>query len=119
MIFRGIVNLDLHTARQLSQYLIEKESELSFKIMDTIGHIVENEPEPLAPKLKESPLKIGGAVLLFGKKIRTLSTNSELKTPSGMSEVIASQINQQCWSYLEILENCITELYSDEDARCY
>lgn len=111
MIFRGIVNLDLHTARQLSQYLIEKESELSFKIMDTIGHIVENAPEPIAPQLKDSPLKIGGAVLLFGKKIRTLATNSEFKTPKGMSQVIASQINQQCWSYLEILENCITELF--------
>ncbi len=111
MIFRGIVNLDLHTARQLSQYLIEKESELSFKIMDTIGHIAENEPEPLAPQLKESPLKIGGAVLLFGKKIRTLATNSGLRAPKGMAEVIAAQIDQQCWNYLEILENCITELF--------
>ena len=111
MEFRGVINLDLHTANLLSQYLIDKESDLSLKIMETIGPVALNFPEPLPPNSKDNPLKLGDAVLLFGKKIRTLSTNREIKPAKGMWKIITSQINIQCWAYLQILENIITELF--------
>jgi hypothetical protein len=108
MEFRGIVNLDQHTADQLSQYLIEKESTLSLKIIDLIGPVKENEPEL---KSYGTTLKIEEAVLLFGKKIRSISTNRDFKPAKGNAKKVASEISKYCWQYLEILENSVTELF--------
>lgn len=113
MDFKGIVNLDDNIAIQLNRFLSEKESELGLKILESLSSIQNELPELEQPKINS--LTLNDSILLFSKKVRELILNKEFKETKQLHEEINEKISRNCWDYLELLENCITELFLQID----
>ncbi len=114
MDFKGIVKLDNDVVIQLNRFLKEKESELGLKILESIGPIQSDYPELEVPEIKS--LALSDAVMLFGKKVRSLILNKEFKETKQLHDEINEKMSQNCWNYLELLENCVSELFLQIDS---
>lgn len=112
MEFRGIIYLNSQTAYQFDEYLSHKESELSFKMIETITAFLKRSNEPILPKLEGTKLKLRDALSFIGKEVRELSLKKDLKFRNESLTDLISRINEANWHYLEILENSESELFS-------
>lgn len=110
---QSIIILDEPMAEQLSHYLENKESQLSSKIIDVILQF-----EGL-PSLKESfgpsTFRLSEAVEEFGKKIARVVPSEKIPLIKDKWRLAARQINNALWSYVEVLEGCVTELFQQID----
>lgn len=110
---RQNIIFDEPMAEQLSQYLENKESQLSAKIIEIILHI---EGLPITKEsLPPSFFRLSEAVEEFGRKIHRASLNSYKVLNKDRWRFAAKEINQALWSYVEVLEGCVTELFQQID----
>lgn len=111
---RSIIILDEPMADHLNQYLEKKEGQLSRHILEVLLVL---EHAPALPESNiSSALRLNEAVEEFARKIQRVGQN-----PSGQSRTsdqwkfAARQINEALWSYVEILEGCVVELFQQID----
>jgi hypothetical protein len=106
---QNIIILDEPMAEQLSQYLENKESQLSAKIIEIILQIEGQ------PTLKESSapsfFRLSEAVEDFGRKISRAALVTYPTLIKDKWKFAANEINNALWEYTEVLEGCVTELF--------
>lgn len=105
---RSIIVLDEPMAEQLGHYLEKKESLLGRQILEvmlTLEHLP-------ALEASASGLRLSDAVEEFGRKVQRISQipSDQARQPDQW-KFAARQISQALWSYVEILEGCVTELF--------
>jgi len=104
--------LDEPMAEHLSQYLENKESQLSAQIIEIIL-LLEGFP---AVKQSYSPsfFRLSEAVEEFGRKINN-AAHSHKTLKKDRWKIAGRKVNRALWSYIEVLEGCVTELYQHID----
>ncbi|HEV8051886.1 MAG TPA: hypothetical protein VGP47_05275 [Parachlamydiaceae bacterium] len=105
---QSIIILDEQMAEQLSQYLENKESQLSAKIVDVI---LQFEGLPTLKETMGPSLRLSEAVEEFGRKIGRISHPNKMPLIKDKWRFAAKQINYALWNYVEMLEGCVTELF--------
>lgn len=101
--------LDEPMAEQLSQYLENKESLLSAKIVEVILQF-EGLPS-LSEAVNPHSFRLSEAVEEFGKKISRAAQVPKNTLTKDQWRFAAKQVNQALWNYVEVLEGCVIELF--------
>lgn len=119
MDFSGIVTLDKNLVDQVYQYLEAKESELSKKIL----HAVHIQQQLQAPSIHApstlSTAKLSDVVEFISKHIRQVVKNpAEASVNRKEWSSVVEMVNKAFWSYLEILEDIVRELFQQLDRIC-
>lgn len=115
--FQGIISLDKSLIEELYQYLDDKEALSSHKIIYALQSLSDDSGAPvLVPgQTPAMRLKLSDAVESIGKKIRqTMVSRYNLPEPDEWRK-IAEAANGAFWEYLEVLEECVTELFQQLD----
>jgi len=110
---QNIIILDEPMAEQLSQYLENKESQLSASILGIILQI--EGQSSLKETYAPSFFRLSEAVEDFGRKISRASLSSSPTLIKDKWKYAAKEINQAMWNYVEVLEGCVTELFQQID----
>ena len=105
--------LDEPMVGQLKSYLEKKEFFLSSQIINAI-HLDRSLSSTLSG-VPPSALRLNEAVEELGKKVHLLSQMDEPKAISPQWEAAAKQINDALWSYVEVFEGSVIELYQQID----
>lgn len=109
--FQGIVELDRRVIDQLELYLQEKERRLAHQILNMIPIAAGN--APILP-MAETPLKLSEAVEGFSKQARLAVKSDENESEHPSSEQVkrvAKEMNEALWSFTEVLEGSVVELF--------
>lgn len=102
--FQGIIDLDRQLVEQLEHYLHEKENRLAHQIL----HSIPFSEQADSPTLQDSGnLKLSEAVEGFAKEVRSAINERGRGDP----EVVKKEINSALWSFTEVLEGCVVELF--------
>lgn len=109
--FQGIVSLNQTVVGQLHQYLEEKESQTGFKILNSIQSNSGEAANPSLSPTSDVRIRLSEAVDGLSKKIRQLIQSKQKITNPEDWRIAAKKDNDAIWGYLEILEECITELF--------
>lgn len=97
-------------AEQLSQYLEKKEAQVSRQILEVIV-LLEGFPA-LEEAFSPDGLRLSEAVEEFGRKVRRAGQTQKQSVVARENWKIACrQIDQVLWTYIDVLEGCVTELF--------
>jgi len=106
---QGVAVLDQTIYEDLCSYLHGKESQLSHQISE-VSLLLASTPT-LSRAQSAAPMRLSEAVEEFSRKINKTSHASANKFSAVKWENLASQINDDLWAYVEVLEGCVTELF--------
>lgn len=109
---RGIAAIDAALAEKLNSYLENKESQLGAQLIGAI-HFFHETPPILKPNLRG--FRLHEAVEEFGKMVHRVFQIQQPLISINEWELSAKQIEKSLWSYVEILEGCVTELFQQLD----
>lgn len=105
--------LDESMAEQLSLYLENKESQLSAQILEVILHL-EGLPS-LVESVNPATIRLSEAVEEFGKRINRIAQAPKKASDKEKWKLATKLVNKSFWSYLEVLEGCVVELFQQID----
>jgi hypothetical protein len=111
---QGVGILDEPMAEQLSQYLEKKEAQVGARLLKVLEGVHGSLPL-LEGSLFPSATRLNLAIEEFGRKLQRLSENPEAIITNSDWNNVVEQVNQTFWSYLEVLEGCVIELFQQID----
>lgn len=109
--FNGIIYLNRTTIDQLQVYLDNKEWQLARVLLNSIHPFQSFEAPPSIAMSPYMPMKLPEAVEALGKQIRQLQQSKSPLADTNDWRLAAEKINKGLWEYLEVIEECITELF--------
>lgn len=109
----GAATLDSPMAEQVASFLENKESVMGSRIVSSIN-LFQDFP-PLLDHSISSFLRINDALDIFGKKIHSAGQAHRNVMPAGTWESTTKEVNQALWQYVEVIEECVNELFQQID----
>lgn len=108
--FQGIASMDQALVEQLDRYLDEKESQMSRTIIETIRQNDEEALLVIAPPPPKSQFKLSEAIEILNNEILSHKIR-KISPKEDHWKSAVEKINQALWTYVEILENSVVELF--------
>ena len=109
--FQGIMSLNPQMVDQLGNYLEDKEVQASQALLRTI------QAHPTQPQLSPAngnPIGLHEAAEMLEKTVRKMHKTDKANFKQEWSSAV-EEINHILWDYLEVLEECVTELFQQLD----